>query len=482
MDKKELIKIVKDLAAHRDEQDWFEFKVDWFNKDKLGKYISGMSNVATMRGEKNAFFIWGVENETHKIVGTKFNYNQSIQNEPLEHWLARQITPDIAFSFDECKVDGERVVVLTIPAAKRVPTEFAKERFFRIGSSLEKLNKYPQREAQLFDVLQNGLPTMEETESKYQELTFDQLLIYYSVKGVTLNKRTFKKNLGLLTSDGKYNLLAQLLSDNSHIPIRFAIFNGKTKGSSMYSVREFGNMCLLNSLDKVIEYGEVWNIPQADERNRKVVRKEVDLFNKEAYNEAVINAFVHNDWLAGNAPMFTAFSNRIEITSHGDIPIGQTKSGFLAGVSVPRNQKLSDMILQLHISERTGRGVPKITEIYGEDTIDFNDGFITVTVPFNRLGSEVYGDLDTQVTTQVTTQVDTQVSTQVGMSEIKRIEEKILDYCSVPRSMMEIAEYLNFKERKSARKYVVPLLEEGRLALTIPDKPKSRLQKYITIK
>lgn len=107
-----------------------------------------------------------------------------------------------------------------------------------------------------------------------------------------------------------------------------------------------------------------------------------------------------------------------------------------------------------------------------------NDTIPTLTVPFNRLGSEVYGDLDTQVSTQV----DTQVSTQVGMSEIKRIEEKILDYCSVPRSMMEIAEYLNFKERKSARKYVVPLLEEGRMALTIPDKPKSRFQKYITIK
>ena len=87
MDKNELTKIVKDLTAHRDEQDWFEFKVDWFNKDKLGKYISGMSNAATMRGEKNAFFIWGVKNETHKIVGTKFNYNQSIQSEPLEHWL-----------------------------------------------------------------------------------------------------------------------------------------------------------------------------------------------------------------------------------------------------------------------------------------------------------------------------------------------------------------------------------------------------------
>ena len=41
----------------------------------------------------------------------------------------------------------------------------------------------------------------------------------------------------------------------------------------MDSVREFGNTCLLFSLDKVLEYGEVLNVPQADERGRKVERK-----------------------------------------------------------------------------------------------------------------------------------------------------------------------------------------------------------------
>ena len=424
----------------------------------------------------------------------------------LEHWLARQVAPDIAFSFDECKIGSKRVVVLTIPAAKQVPTTFSGERHFRIGSSLERLNKYPQREAKLFDVLRNGFPSMEATASRYEDLTFDQLQVYYSVRGVALNKRTFKKNLGLYTSNGEYNLLAQLLSDNSHIPIRYAIFNGDTKGSSMYSVREFGNMCLLMSLDKVMEYGEVWNIPQADERNRKVVRKEVNLFNMEAYQEAVINAFVHNDWIAGNAPMFTAFSNRIEITSHGGIPIGQTQNGFLAGISVPRNQKLSDMFLQLHISERTGRGVPKITEIYGEDTIGFNDGFITVTVPFNRLGSEVYGDIDTPVNAQFTTQVsrkntpvrgeNTPVNVQVNdrnvQVEAKNVQvdaqvksdpsDRILAFCVAPKTLLEIANHLGYKDRRSARKLIDPLLEEGRMAMTVPDKPNSRFQKYITIK
>ena len=171
--------------------------------------------------------------------------------------------------------------------------------------------------------------------------------------------------MGLLTEAGKYNLLAQLLSDNSYIPIRFAIFNGIDKASTMYSVREFGNTCLLLSLDKVLEYGDVLNVPQADERNRKVERKEISLFYADVFREAIINAFVHNLWISGNAPMITVFSDRIEILSRGTIPPGQTMEGFFAGESVPVNQKLSDIFLQLHISERTGRGVPKITEAYG---------------------------------------------------------------------------------------------------------------------
>lgn len=179
-----------------------------------------------------------------------------------------------------------------------------------------------------------------------------------------------------------------MVSDNSYIPIRFAIFNGETKASTMYSVKEFGNTCLLYSLEKVLEYGEVLNVPQADERGRKVERKEVLLFDEEAFREAIINAFVHNQWTTGNAPMITVFSDRIEILSRGTIPPGQTLEGFYAGESVPVNQKLSDMFLQLHISERTGRGVPKITELYGKETYEFRENSIVVSIPFTRVSTE----------------------------------------------------------------------------------------------
>ena len=82
------------------------------------------------------------------------------------------------------------------------------------------------------------------------------------------------------------------------------------------------------------------------------------------------------------------FSDRIENLSRGTIPPGQTMEGFFAGESVPVNQKLSDMLLQLHISERIGRGVPKITEVYGKGTYEFRENSIVVSIPFTRVSTE----------------------------------------------------------------------------------------------
>ena len=58
----------------------------------------------------------------------------------------------------------------------------------------------------------------------------------------------------------------------------------------------------------------------------------------------------------------------------------------------------------------------------------------------------------------------------------------VLELCVVPKSAIEIATFLGFKDKRSVRRILNPLIEEGRIAMTIPDKPNSRFQKYISIK
>lgn len=224
-----VIEVIHELCQYDSEREWFEFKENWYKPDELGEYISALSNSAAYEGRKQGYFIWGINDKTHKIVGTDFNCNQDVKNEPLKHYLARQLTPDVNFKFEEEIINGKRLVMLTIPAAKSVPTAYARERYIRIGSSKENLRKFPEKEAYLFNILSHGFPTMENTPSYYQDLTFEKLLIYYGAKGLKLNSNTFKKNLSLYTEDGKYNILAQLLSDDSHMQSGLQFSLGKQK-------------------------------------------------------------------------------------------------------------------------------------------------------------------------------------------------------------------------------------------------------------
>lgn len=386
----ELLEKINELRLYEYEREWFEFKENWFNLDELGQYISALSNSAASYGQKYGYFIWGIHDRTHEITGTDFNPDMEQKNEPIKHYLARKLSPDLGFEFQQTIINSKRVVVLIIPAAKNIPTSFDGVRFIRIGSSKEKISKYPEREKALFNVLQYGIPTIENIPSKYQDLQFKQLIGFYASRGLELNQEKYKENLGFYTEDGQYNLLAQLLSDNSHFPIRVSIFSGKSKADNMYSVREFGYRCLLISLDDVLRYGDVLNIIQSDEVHRIVERKEVPLFENVAFREAIINAFLHNRWVDGNEPMITVYSDRIEILSRGTLPPNQTIEGFYAGESIPVNEKLSEIFLQLHISEKTGRGVPRIVDKYGKDAFEFRQNTIVVNIPFNWIN--VMGD------------------------------------------------------------------------------------------
>ena len=62
------------------------------------------------------------------------------------------------------------------------------------------------------------------------------------------------------------------------------------------------------------------------------------------------------------------------------------------------------------------------------------------------------------------------------------IEDKLLSYSKNPRTRAEISNYLGMKTIfYTMSKYIKPLIEKGKLRMTIPDKPKSKNQRYYSI-
>ena len=97
------------------------------------------------------------------------------------------------------------------------------------------------------------------------------------------------------------------------------------------------------------------------------------------------------------------------------------------------------------------------------------------TIPFNRL------DLGTDTPSVAPSDAPSVTPSDIYIG-VNDTGKRILEFCEEPKGSREILEYLNLKDIKSLREQIKKLLDQGRLARTVPDKPNSRNQKYITIK
>ena len=126
------------------------------------------------------------------------------------------------------------------------------------------------------------------------------------------------------------------------------------------------------------------------------------MFDNEAFEEAWINALVHNDWIHGNPPSIYWYDDRMEIMSYGGLKKGLSKEDFFDGVSDPVNKELMDIFVQCGIVDRSGHGVPKVVKAYGREVFEFLSVGIMVTIPFDRKGFNVNNDFTINFTINFT--------------------------------------------------------------------------------
>lgn len=217
-------------------------------------------------------------------------------------------------------------------------------------------------------------------KSNLVDLSFRELKIYYNEKGYHINNNSFEANLNLKTSDGSYNLLAELLADYNNIPFIFVKFLGKDK-SCISEINNYGYNCILTTYNKTKTRLQSENICISDTTTRP--RKDTYLFDYNCVNEALINALVHNDWTI-TEPQVSMFSNRIEILSHGGLPKGISKKQFFYGISKPRNTMLMRVFLNIGIAEHTRHGIPTIIKKYGKNCFEIDDNYIKCTIRFEK--------------------------------------------------------------------------------------------------
>ena len=332
--------------------------------------------------------------------------------------------------------------------------------FIRVGTAAE-----PMTASMIDDLYAHRVRnSLRNIRTPRKNLTFRQLHIYYESRGLSLNDK-FLENLDLLTDDGELNYVAYLLADENSMSVKVAKYAGSDR-DELIANNEYGFCSLLKATDQVLDKLQVENNVSSQITYKR--RIESPLWNERAMREIVINAMVHNDYYTNEVPpKFEIFADRIEITSAGRLPMGLSQTEFFNGVSAPRNKELMRVFRDVNMVEALGSGMARIRKAYSKKIYTFSENFIKTTVVFHTQKIEKDTGKDTGKDTE---------------SQAKSKIELLLAFCITPRSMKEMMQYMHLQNRASfIRNYIKPLISSGKLAMTLPEQPSNRNQRYITV-
>lgn len=192
-------------------------------------------------------------------------------------------------------------------------------------------------------------------------------------------------------------------------------------------------------------------------------RKDRTEYPVEAIREAVLNALIHRDYshlTEGTPVQINFFTDRLEIHSPGSLYGRMTVEQLGHARPDLRNPALAVMTEVLVGAENRYSGIPTIRREMAAHNLPApvfeNRRNEFVVILYNGASTKPIQETPEEVT--------------------------LLEYCREPRGRKEIAQFLKLKTASYAmERYIRPLLNEGKLEMTIPEKPRSTHQKYKTV-
>ena len=372
------IDLINDLLAHEAELPWLEFKKDNIDKQVIGKLCSALSNGARLVERDFGYVIWGVDDSSHKIIGTQFDPDtEKVSNQGLQIWLAQQLKPNIAFHFKIINHPQGRVVLLEIPATITAPVAFNDIPYIRIGSATPKLLDHPHHYARLIECLrpytwEQGIAKQYVTSEEILQL-IDYTAYFRLTKQPLPDNRSsiFEKleagrlvihdvgekwnitNLGSILFAADLNQFSGSLARKG---VRLIAYSGKDKASQV-THRHDGRKGYAAGFEGLIDY--INNILPVNEHIGDALREEHPLFPKLAIRELVANALIHQDMtVSGAGVQIELFSGRIEITNPGKSLIDSDRMIDLPPRS--RNEMLASLMRRMGLCEEQGSGLDKV--------------------------------------------------------------------------------------------------------------------------
>ena len=367
----ELIELIDELRALPKENEWVEFKSgNVTTNDKLGHYISGMSNAACIANKSFAYLFFGINDVTHAVEGTTYKFkNRKEGNEELELWIKRYLNPSIKFDHFICDYNSHHIEIFRIPAAIGEPTNFKNYPYIRFDSSLTDLKKYPHYlraiynsqtdwsaqivdKASINDLDENAIKIAKE---KYKEKNTNATF-YDQIE--SWSNKTFLDKLKI-TIDGKITNTAIILlgkPETAHF-ISPSVAQITWKLDTEEKAYEHFSMPLFTEVNSILS--KIRNVNYKFFPNNQLVAAEVVKYDTEVILEALNNCIAHQDYSRHSRILVTEKINKLIFSNEGNFFEG-TAEDYTRGDKTPkkyRNKWLAEAMVNLNMIDTLGYGI-----------------------------------------------------------------------------------------------------------------------------
>lgn len=201
----------------------------------------------------------------------------------------------------------------------------------------------------------------------------------------------------------------------------------------------------------------------------------IDLRNN-IFREIIANMLVHKEYSGAEPTKLIIKKNEI-IAENSNKPHIRGFITLQNTENFSKNPNIVKIFRAMGYVEDFGTGIPKLFKYCnaytGFDPVIEDGNIFHITVKHEFFSS-------TQKSDTVGTKM-TQLSDTVGTKVLQsKNQKRVMEFCIIPKTAVEILEYLGLKSKNNVlRRVINPLLEQGLLVRTIPEKANSSKQKYV---
>ncbi len=450
-----------------------EFKQDLSSPRNLLRTLAAFANTAGGR------VIIGVKDKTREVLGIDQPLDEE---ERLCSLIADSISPRLVPSVEMITVDGKTLLVIEVFLSNSRPHYLRSEGpengvYVRLGSTNRKADRELvaelRRSAEGVSFDETPLPglTLEALDTEALKKAFEGIRPIDEQNLLTL-RLAVREQGRIVPSRGGMLLFGR--NRTEHFPDCWAQC-GRFLG--LDKARIFDHIELEEPLpelvDSILLFLKKHAMRGADFSD--IRRRDVWSIPLEPLREAVINALVHADWSQRGGPVRVAFfDDRIEIENPGILPPGMTVEDMRRGVSKIRNPVIARVFRELRLIEQWGSGVPRIFRETA--AAGFPEPYIT------ELGLRLRFVFPLKETVRI--QDGTKPEQKAQVETKSRLESRLASRIILllrdnAAGKAELARLLGHATVSGElHKQIRRLLGLDWIEMTIPDKPKSRMQKY----